>query len=420
MQVNTTIKKTVFIRLYHDLRYKRSNNLYPIKLSVYANKTKKLYQTKFEFTPKEYEQIQNSKRPSERITNIRNQLQAIVIHAQNIADELNPFTFEEFEKRLFKQTGASETVLFYYDEKINELIQNRQIGNADVFKTAKKSLVEFVRYKKKNPDKLKFEDITPAFLTEYENWMVSNGKALTTVGIYLRSLRTLFNEAISKGIVSKDIYPFGRYKYTIPAPRKVKKALNNKELKQLFEATPQTPEQEKAKDFWFFSYVCNGMNIKDIALLRYENLNGTELYFYREKTKTTTKSDLKPITVVLNDFALNIIKKYGKPDPKPTDLIFSILDGNETPVQAHFKVKNFTRFVNQHIKKLAKSLGLNPEISTYWARHSFATKAIREGLNIELVSEALGHNDIKTTENYFAGFTDDAKKELSNRLLNFD
>ena len=81
---------------------------------------------------------------------------------------------------------------------------------------------------------------------------------------------------------------------------------------------------------------------------------------------------------------------------------------------------NFTRFLNQHLKKLAKGNGLPEEISVYWARHSFTTQSIRSGASLEQISQALNHKNLSTTKGYFAGFEDDAMRALTDNLMNFD
>jgi site-specific recombinase XerD len=90
-----------------------------------------------------------------------------------------------------------------------------------------------------------------------------------------------------------------------------------------------------------------------------------------------------------------------------------------TESEKHIRVKNFTRFINQHLKQLAESVGITNNISTYWARHTFATLAIRNGATMEFVSEALNHKDMKTTQNYFAGFDDETKREFANKMMEF-
>ena len=162
------------------------------------------------------------------------------------------------------------------------------------------------------------------------------------------------------------------------------------------------------------------MNVKDIALLRNGDIQDGKIEFYRAKTRITSKANLKPITVYLIDFTREIIEKYGNVDKQPDTLVFDIISNDLTPLQQQAKIKNFTRFLNQHLKKLCNANDLPGQISTYWARHSFATNAIRNGATMELIQESLGHGNLSTTQSYFAGFDSDTKKEFAESLMNFD
>jgi site-specific recombinase XerD len=73
--------------------------------------------------------------------------------------------------------------------------------------------------------------------------------------------------------------------------------------------------------------------------------------------------------------------------------------------------------VNQHFEKFAESIGIKEKVSTYWARHTFATNAIRNGASLEFVSEALSHSNLKTTIGYFAGFEDEKKREIAKKIM---
>ena len=227
------------------------------------------------------------------------------------------------------------------------------------------------------------------------------------------------NTAISKGVIKQSLYPFGRRKYEIPQPKAVKKALTKEQLKKLFEAVPQTPEQIKAKDYFFFLFNTAGMNVKDLAGLRYENLQTDTIVYVREKTKRTGKANHKPVVVYLNDYSKEFIAKYGTPEKKPKNYIFDVYKPEMDEDQQYRESQNFTRFINQAIKILAKANGLPGEISSYWSRHSFATNAIRSGASLEQVSEALNHKNTGTTKGYFAGFETDAMKELTANLMKF-
>ena len=232
-------------------------------------------------------------------------------------------------------------------------------------------------------------------------------------------LEPFLTPRIENGDITNKIYPFGKEKtkYKIAKVRKVKKALKQSELKKLFESTG-SPEQIRAKDFFFFSYNCSGMNFKDIANLTYSQIDGNRLKFFRKKTENTA-AELTEISVFLTPFAHDVIKKYGNADKTASNYIFNIINNEMSAEQKQVAVKNFTRSVNQGLKKLAKKLEIDENISTYYARHSFSTNAIRSGASMELVSEQLGHSNLKTTQNYFSGFEDDSIEDITKKLMNF-
>jgi integrase/recombinase XerD len=83
-------------------------------------------------------------------------------------------------------------------------------------------------------------------------------------------------------------------------------------------------------------------------------------------------------------------------------------------------IKYFTKFVNRWLKKIADKLGIDKDITTYSARHSFATVLKRSGAPIEFISESLGHSEMSTTQGYLDSFEDDVKREYTKALLNFN
>lgn len=415
--------RNISISFYLDTRRSKANGKFPVKLRVFTHspRIQKLYPTTFEFSEAEFKSIWETTKPRTEHKTKRYQMQAVETKAIETAAQLNPFTFDQFEKKLYRKNGAGSDVFFQYENAIEKLKGNKQFGTASNYDLAEKAIKGFLESEKgKVPKTLPFTDITPDWLNKFENYMVNTkGRSRTTLSMYVRTLRTVFNTAISEGEIKEEIYPFGKRKYNVPAVRKVKKALSAAELKSLFQSKPKTIGEQIAKDFWFFSYVCNGMNMKDIALLRYKDLNEDSFVFYRAKTINTSKADLTPVTVYLNDFSKSVIARYGNENKKPGNLIFSINNDEQSPEWNFRKVKEFTRYVNKHIKRLADSLGISKDLSTYWARHSFATTAIRNGASMEFVGEALSHSDTKTTLSYFAGFEEKDKKQIMNNLLKF-
>lgn len=421
------------ISIVLDKRRIKKNQIYPVKLRVYSPllKATKMYPTGLDMGVKKFERVWLTEKPKKIDKEERDYLDAFRVKAVEAAKKTNPFSFDIFETKLGRRKSDGKNLVYCYNNKISELKSLGRFGTAESCESSLKSIKRFLLYQKhaysyeEQSERLneftniRFNAITPLFLQKYENHMLQAGKSKTTVGIYLRALRTIFNIAIEQGEVSEDLYPFGKSKYRIPKGKANKKALSKNQISILFHSKPQTPQQQKAKDFWLFSYICNGMNIKDIALLKYKNIKGG--YFEFERAKTERTVDTQTIVVVhLTDFSKHIIEKYGNKDRGPEQYIFSIVDGTLDGEIIHQRVGNFTRFVNQHIKSLAKANGLPEEITSYWARHSFATLTIQNGANLEFVKEAFGHQSITTTQTYFAGFEDKTKKDIIDNLLKFD
>ena len=416
------VKESYKISIRLDNRRKKQSEKYPIKLRVYGKDTQieKWYSLGIDLTIDKFETIWvNGNSNNLRGTNkeIRLNLQAIETRANNEAKQMTVFDFGKFETKLFRKSSDKNNVKYHFDLVIQKNLENKKIGTAESYKYTLNSLAEFSKTKKKcEIEKLTFNAITVDWLKEYENFMVTKGKSYTTVSIYTRTLRVVFNNAIESNDISKDVYPFGKNKYKIPRTKKVKKALNSKQLKTLFDVEVLNNNEQQAKDFWFFSYASNGMNFKDIAILKYSDINEDSFSYYRAKTfdKTAEKT---VITIYLTDFTKGIISKYG--NKSKTGFVFNIISNEDTAERQYKKIKNFTRLINDHIKRVAKRNDLPNDISTYWARHSFATNSLRKGASMEFISEALNHSDLNVTKNYFAGFEDEAKKEFANTLLDF-
>ncbi len=244
----------------------------------------------------------------------------------------------------------------------------------------------------------------------------------STIGIYIRALRAIFNEADANGIIKKEkCYPFGKRKYRIPTSRNIKKALDLSDVQKIYyyQCDPEQPSEQKGKDFWLFCYFGNGMNVKDLALLKYKNIRDEYIIFERVKTESTMRSDPKPITVYVTEDMWAIIDRWGNRDKNPNNYIFPILEPGLTPLRQYELVQLFVSFVNEWMRRIAEKLGINKKTTTYVARHTFSTVLKRSGASTEFIQEALGHTDLKTTENYLDSFEKEVKKEFAGRLVAF-
>ena len=161
------------------------------------------------------------------------------------------------------------------------------------------------------------------------------------------------------------------------------------------------------------------MNPKDIACLKYKNINEDYLIFERSKTERSMRSDPKPITVFLTDDMKAIIERWGNKNKSSNKYIFPVMEDGMSPLRQYELLQLFVSFINDWMKRIIKKLGIDKKATTYVARHTFSTVLKRSGVSTEYIQEALGHTNVKTTENYLDSFGKEVKKEFANRLTSF-
>ena len=396
-----------------DKRRKLNNNTFPVKLRVTFNRKFKRYKTDINLDEKGYEKVM-SKSPRGIYKDIKLELERIEGYAAGIIAEMEMFSFSGFESKFLRKHVNTLDVFEKYEAKIEELEKEKRFNTLDTYRNSLKSLKEF-----HVSNKLLINEINVRFLKNFEKWMVSRNRSLTTVSIYLRTLRAIYNLIIEENRITNIKSPFGKKKYQIPAPRNIKKSLNIKEIQLLYQYQPkQGSTEQKYRDLWFFSYLCNGMNMKDICLLQHKNIQGNHIYFYRNKTINSIR-DNKPIDVVIIDEIREIIERWGTNTDNPEDYIFPFVTRDMDAKKIMTTVKQVTKMTNKYIRIIASKVGIDKPISTYWARHSFATVLMRSNVGTEFIREQLGHKSLSTTENYLGSFEDDAKREIANKLLEF-
>jgi integrase/recombinase XerD len=404
--------------LFFDTRSKLKNTeKHPIQLTVYFAGYKKRYGLRKYFTKEEWEKINSPRLRDNKLKEEKAKLDYIkgekFENALKIIDD--PFTFKKFESVYFnhdKSQLVRKDVYELFDRVIRENEKIGKVGNAQFYLTAANSLKRF-------KSKLNFDQITPEFLREYEPYMLKGGKKITYISMILRNLRSVFNIAIHEGIIDDTAYPFSRSrndrKYKIKKCSNRNIALTTYELKQLRQYQPNTDAGRKAYLYWWFSFYCNGMNVKDICQLQYKHIKGDTVEYLRAKS-IDTETLVKPIHFKFSERISSIIDELGNQNVSPDTYIFKILKHGDSAQDIRRKVQNLTSVINTHMEKISKKLNYRKDITTYTARHSFATFMYRTGSSIEEISEALGHASIETTQRYLASFTDEVLQKQSEKL----
>lgn len=354
-------------------------------------------------------------RPTGIIKELQTVFRGIELDAQKIADNISPFTLDAFKSRMSTRKSKDNKVFLQFDELITELKAADRIGTAISYQCASTSLRKFTGDKD-----VAFEYFTKSKLDQYKTWMQTgdNSNSDTTIGMYLRALRTLFNRAKGNGVTT--YYPFikGRDGYNIPKGNGRKIALNKSELQKIFDfnLTEKHPYCLYL-DMWKLMYLLGGPNPTDLCLLRESNIKNGFIYFFREKTKRTS-NEPKEIQVPYSDQVKVIVDKWKQPGIKDPYLIPVITDKLDA-TQRKATVAQFVKMTNVAMKHVGDKLEISQKITCYVARHSIATQLLRSGASVSFISGQLGHHDTATTEAYLDGFEDDQIKEAFNLATKF-
>jgi site-specific recombinase XerD len=384
--------------IYLDTLRPKEDGTCSVKIKITFNRKRKYFSTGIDLTPDEFEKVLYAKRRTEKQKELKNKIEYFEKKADKVIDNLKVFSFDMFKEHYLDQRNTTDSVSFAFDKYIETLELNDKISTATCYKCAKTSIEKFNK-------SLTFADVTPKFLKDYEKWMKKQENSNTTISIYLRCLRAIYNQQN----IDRSIYPFGTgsKKYTIPTTKNTKKALTVKEIGEIYNYESElNTSEDMAKDYWLFLYMSNGMNVKDFCLLKWKDISNNMLTYNRAKTRSSRK-EAKRISVALKAESLEIIKKWGQPSINKDAYIFPHFNDKMDAVERRKVCQNLTKTINKYMKRIAKEVGIEKNVTTYFARHSFATVLKRSGAKIELISELLGHSNVSVTENYLDSFEND-------------
>lgn len=388
-------------------------NMFPVKLRVTYNRKVKYYYLGLKLSDDQFSGLFRQK-------NLRSQYQELAHYLTKaetiIADLREEFEWIKFENRFFSRNIEKNNNPDIFVSILRYISQLEKEGRIKSLQSYVSTLNHVKTYH--NRKNLLFSEITTDWLKDFHQYLAGQGKKTSTIGIYMRNIRAVFNQEIASNRIKPETYPFGRNKYRPPASKKVKKALNINDVTKIFEFQTQTEAEKWARDMWIFSYLANGMNIKDIALLKYENITGDEIHFVRSKTLHSTIENQRPIQIHFHTELRKIISSWGNPDPKPSNFIFDILHPDDlSPMQVTRDVNQAVKIINKYMKRIGRQLALDRLPTCIFARHTYSTILKRANVPIEMISESLGHTSIKTTEIYLDSFENEKRADISKLLL---
>lgn len=274
-----------------------------------------------------------------------------------------------------------DTVLSSLVTLVDELKNDDRWGNARNLQRALNSFSGFL-----GGLDIPFKQVDEKLIMEYEQWLRARKVSKNSSSFYMRTLRSAYNKVINTKQLEQT-YPF-RNVYT-GVERTRKRAVREDIMVRLqkLDLTRSAP-LAFSRDLFIFSYCTRGMAFVDIAYLKKEDINGGMLSYIRHKTG-------QRLTVRIEPLIEEIIKRY-EPSVRNSPYIFPIITSND-PEEAFRQYQTALGYHNRKLKKLGKLTEENLHLSSYTARHSWATVARNHNVPLSVISAGMGHTSEKTT-----------------------
>lgn len=313
--------------------------------------------------------------------------------AVGIVEEMGTnFSFEQFKKKYRGKVFGEKR-----EDRSFAVIANDYIHKLDVYST-RQNYTASANWIDKVHSGIRIDAIDDAFVDLMVGKMKDARLKENSIRIYCRQLKAIFQQAINDGLV-KGPNPFTRF-----AKRSIGRTLSGlteEEFTTLLQYEAKSERVGFGKDFFILSFACSGANIGDLLSLKNVNIQGDNISFIRRKTKKN------PVTIVipLLPVAEEIFNKYGHIDLRqPNYYILPYLADCDGDIAIRNRIHDVIKRINKGLSELSADAGLR-KITTYDARHTYATLARDEGLTKEQLQKLLGHSSSNTTEAYLDKLT---------------
>jgi site-specific recombinase XerD len=355
------------------------------------------------------------------------------IRAKNIIDEFDrndvDWTFKMFEDKFINET-PKELVVSYLKKHIEKLKAQKRFGNAAVYSRLSEILVCFEADTNIKVSKLYFHDFGYDIVNRLYLYLTNDRKVKgNTASYYIRTLRSIMNNAIKDGCGSKEAYCFSN-EYT-----DTKKIFHIGKLKEetrkrfipkdylviLKNKTFESEPLEYCRRLFLLSFYMYGCSYVDLAWLKTSDIetavtkDGKMEEIIKYKRRKTHKEYTITIRPEIRE-QLDYFKKY----PKVKDYLLPCITKDLDDEKLHNHIINRRNEYSKHLKEIAKELKFPialQSISTYYSRHSYAMSMLNAGKSMEIIQQALGHEDLETTKVYLESFDSDYLSDESYGLI---
>lgn len=311
-----------------------------------------------------------------------------------------------------ERKNAKDDLRLYMPEVIGMLKREGKFPAMHVYACTLRSYEKFCaeeRHPKNTTASLSMQEIfTPERLKEYEDWLAGQQSSPNTISTYMRTLQAVYNRWMSPGIegynpvLFKDIYT--------KVESRTKRALTAEQMEQLrnTDFSVLTLRQQQVLTYFLLMFMLRGMPFIDLAHLRKSDLRNRRITYRRHKTGKLMVVDVPPD-------AMRLLQKYR--DKTDSEYLFPLLHGGLFMEEHHHRYQETLRHFNRELARLMKQLLPGVSVSSYTARHTWATLAYHSGVPVGLISQSLGHSSIRVTMTYLKPFDAEVIDRINRQVI---
>lgn len=402
------------IKLMLNSSRKLNDGTYPLVFQVIHNRHKKILYTGFHVTKEEFDsekgKVNTDRRVNVKINrDIRKMYRLLSERIRELEKSGEEYSVYDITLGTYRKPVKCFFLLKYIDTQIEWKKEMGKEGIAAAYRSTRQSLSGYMG----NKD-IRMSQVDSRFVARYIDFLKHKGVGENTVNFYIRNFRTCYNLAVKEGLVSRGGYPFNDI-HTKPC-RTIKRALSREDMSRLLHLYfPEDSVLRFARDLFLFSFYTQGMSFVDIAFLKQKHICGEIISYSRHKSKQLIHIGITPqIQELFNRYGTN-----RKTDNKES-YIFPIINpegAGKEQISEYRQYRSYLSRINRALRKIAGDLGLCVPLTTYVARHTWATLARDNGVPISTISAGLGHTTENMTHIYLKELDINHLKQV-NRMMN--
>ncbi len=302
---------------------------------------------------------------------------------------------------LMDNLNCEAQVFSFFEGQIEYCKQNRKMGTARNYQRTLNSIRTFLK-----GNDIPFTMITERLVLEYERWLAGNGVVRNSTSFYIRNLRSIYNKAVKRNLTGQ-MFPF-KNAYT-GTDRTRKRAVGEEVIMRLLKMNlDYSKPLALARDLFIFSYCARGMAFVDICFLKKKDVANGCISYIRRKTGQQLSIRIEPCIE-------RIIKRY-EVETVGSIYVFPVITATEAEA-AYNQYQIALSYHNRKLKRLGEEIGEHLYLSSYTARHTWATTARSHNVPISVISEGMGHTSERTTQIYLASLENSVIDEANKRIL---